>query len=227
MGGCAGTLGYHCPAAIHDPDRGGPSAAGEGKKQVFTGMRVMRDGPLRRVLLLWIIVLLATPGVPAATVSGRVFGPAGVTPVSDARVVFYNLQTGVSTRSEPTSLAGEYRLVGLKGGPFHVAAVADDGLWPVEQTVELGRREIRTISFALREKTYWQGAWRQPALTSPLGNKIIGPAVILEQETTAPERSRRKRRRKVALGVAIGGLILGLALAAGDDSDGGAGGPTP
>ena len=179
-------------------------------------------GRARRFAATLMTVFTVLAGVPAAlaasSVAGRVLGPAGVTPVPDARVVFFNVVTTVTTRSEPTDVTGEYALPDLESGRYDVVVETARGLWMVERAVELSSSELRQMSFALRESTYWEGDASPPPRTSPVSGDVVGTAVILEQEKGSPDRWPKEKKRKVILGTAVGGGVLALALAAGGSS---------
>ena len=184
--------------------------------------RRLRNPRYLTVALVMLCLILSGTGVvlAASTIGGRVMGPAGVTPVPNATVIFYNLLTGLTTRSSPTTVTGEFAVPALEQGRYDVAVKTDRGLWMVERPLEIGGGETRRMSFALRESTYWENTGQQPPRTSPIGDNIIGTAVVLEQERDIPGRWPKERRRKLALGTSIGGGVLGLALVFGNGDDG-------
>jgi hypothetical protein len=164
--------------------------------------------------------LLALPGAAQAstTVRGRVLGPAGVTPIQDAHVTFYNLITQSTHRSDATTTDGEYTLPGLAEGRYDVAVVTDRGLWMVEQPVNLGTEGERVLSFALRERAYWEGADQVPPRESPLGENIVGTAVILESEEAAAAKVPG-RKQKILIWSLVGAGVLALVFLAADDEE--------
>ncbi|MFQ5719088.1 MAG: carboxypeptidase-like regulatory domain-containing protein [Acidobacteriota bacterium] len=172
---------------------------------------------ISRLALAGIGLASATLALAGSTASGHVLGPAGVTPIPGARVVFYNVLTGITTQSDPTDDTGAYDVSDLEAGRYDVAVDTERGLWLVERPLEIGAGETREMTFALRESTYWEGTHHQPPRTSPIGSKIVGTAVLLETEKGSPERWPKERRRKVILGSAIGGGVIAVALAAGDN----------
>jgi hypothetical protein len=170
-----------------------------------------------------IAAVLGLLGAPVAThasttVRGRVLGPAGVTPIQDAHVTFYNLVTGTTFRADATTTDGEYTLPGLGEGRYDVAVVTDRGLWMVEQPVTLEAEGERVLSFALRERAYWEGADQVPPRESPLGDNIVGTAVILESEATAMA-APPGRKRQIILWSLVGAGVLALVFLAADDDE--------
>ncbi len=169
-----------------------------------------------------VVALILAAGVGGAragtSISGQVLGPAGVTPIPQAQVTFYNLATGMTYRSDPAGPEGRYALADLAPGRYDVAVETPRGLWLVDRPITLHEGEVRTFSFALRERAYWEGADAPTPRSTPLGDNVVGTAVILEEERNrgAPPG----RARKLALiGTASGVGILALALLAGDDDE--------
>jgi len=166
-----------------------------------------------------VLVFLVAPTLSqaaATTLQGRVLGPAGVTPMPGAVVKFYNLVTGTLYRSEATDADGGYVLPGLGEGRYDVAIETDRGLWMVDRTVELGAAGRRNMSFALREKSYWEGGGTVPPRSSPIGDNFVGMAVILEDDDKAAGVPTG-RGKKIGIGVGVAGGVLAVALIAGDD----------
>jgi hypothetical protein len=185
-------------------------------------MRVMRlfSLPRRGLAGATLLGLLAAPSLVQAstTVRGRVLGPAGVTPIQDAHVTFYNLITGSTHRSEATTTDGEYTLAGLAQGRYDVAVVTERGLWMVEQPVTMDIEGERVLSFALRERAYWEGADERPPRESPLGENVVGTAVILESEEGAAAKPPG-RKRQILIWSLVGAGVLALVFLAADDDD--------
>jgi hypothetical protein len=164
-------------------------------------------------------LLVAPSAVHASTtVRGRVLGPAGVTPIQDAHVTFYNLVTGSTHRSNATTTDGDYTLAGLAEGRYDVAVVTERGLWMVEQPVTMEAEGERVLSFALRERAYWEGADQVPPRESPLGENIVGTAVILESEEAAAAKEPG-RKRQILIWSLVGAGVLALVFLAADDDD--------
>jgi hypothetical protein len=186
-------------------------------------MRAMRFFSLARrgLAVATLLGLLAVPTAALATaaVRGQVLGPAGVTPIPDAVVNFYNLVTGMTYRSEPTTTTGDFNLTGLHEGSYDVAVETDRGLWLVERAITIQPDDERVLSFALRERAYWEGADQVPPRTTPLGENIVGTAVILESEDQAGGAPVSNRRRQALIWSGVGAGVLLLVLIAGDDDD--------
>ena len=171
----------------------------------------------KRAGALFLVLALVAPATVRAQsrVAGRVLGPAGVTAVPGARVLFFNLLTRMLERSEPADEQGNYAIGGLRPGRYDVGVETSRGLWLVEREVKLEESGERRISFALRESPYWEGADEVPPGSSTLGENIVGTAVVLESDGQ-PAAAIRGAGRKVWIGVGAGASVLGLALAAGD-----------
>ncbi|MFQ5669553.1 MAG: carboxypeptidase-like regulatory domain-containing protein [Acidobacteriota bacterium] len=155
----------------------------------------------------------------ATTVHGRVLGPSGVTAMSGASVTFYHLATGATYRSEPADATGAYALPGLPEGRYDVAVETDRGLWLVEKPVDLGADTDRTLSFALHEHAYWEGTAAGSPRSTPLGDKFVGMALILESEKKGGAVPAGRGRR-IGIGLGVGGGVLALALAGGGNGGG-------
>jgi hypothetical protein len=187
-------------------------------------MRVMRLFSLARrgLVTATLLGLLAAPSAVQASimVRGRVLGPAGVTPIQDAHVTFYNLVTNSTHRSEATTTDGEYTLPGLAEGRYDVAVVTDRGLWMVDQPVTLEVEGERVLSFALRERAYWEGADQVPPRESPLGENVVGTAVILESEEAAAGKAPG-RKRQIIIWSLVGATVIALVFLAADDEKSG------
>jgi hypothetical protein len=160
-------------------------------------------------------LLLPVAGpVLAAQVEGRILGPAGVTPIPGAIVTFHHLSTGVSQVSDPSAMDGSYLVPNMPAGRYDIAVRTGRGLWLANQPLLFGADEVKTLSFALRERAYWEGADELPGRAAAMDENVVGIAVLLEGEnnstTTHPGR---KRTILVSTGIGIG--VLALALAAG------------
>lgn len=162
-------------------------------------------------------MLLATAGpVLAAEVEGRILGPAGVTPITRAVVTFHHLNSSMSVVSSPTAADGSYTVLDLPAGEYDIAVSTGRGLWLANESLVVGAGELQTLSFALRERAYWEetGEMPQPATTLP-DQEIIGIAVLLERENKLSDlHPGRKRNLLIGAGIGIG--VLALALASGD-----------
>jgi len=86
----------------------------------------------------------------------------------------------------------------------------------VDQPVSLEVEGERVLSFALRERAYWEGADQVPPRESPLGENIVGTAVILESEEAAAAKAPG-RKRQVLIWSLVGVGVLALVFLAADD----------
>lgn len=183
----------------------------------------VRSIPVRMWATALAALLLPMAGpVFAAQVEGRILGPAGVTPITGAIVTFHNLGSGASQVAEPSAADGSYSLANLPPGRYDIAVRTGRGLWLANQPLLFGVDEVKTLSFALREKAYWEGADQVPRRTTQLEENVVGVAVLLENENK-PTPTHPGRRRNILIGTGIGLGVLIIALVAGDsgsDSNG-------
>lgn len=157
----------------------------------------------------------------AAQVAGRILGPAGVTPITGATITFHHLGSGSTITSEPSTADGSYGIPSLPAGRYDIAVRTGRGLWLVDQPVVFTADEAKTLSFALRERAYWEGADKVPQRTTPPDPEVVGVAVLLESEREATTRHPR-RRRNILMGTGIGLGVLALAhLASGNNQGSG------
>jgi hypothetical protein len=173
--------------------------------------------PSLAILAALLLLAAGSPARAAAGISGQILGPAGVTPMPQAQVTFYNLVTGTTYRSDPAGPDGGYKIDGLAAGRYDVAVETTRGLWLVDRAITLRDGEVRTFSFALRERAYWEGADTAPARTSPLGVNIVGTAVILEAEQKGSATPGSKRKLAI-IATAGGAGVLALVLLGGDSN---------
>jgi hypothetical protein len=161
-----------------------------------------------------VLLSMAGPAL-AAQVEGRILGPAGVTPITGAIVTFHNLSSGVTQVAEPSAADGSFLVPELPAGRYDIAVRTDRGLWLANQPVFFGADEVKTLSFALRERAYWEGADEMPQGTAPVAQDVVGVAVLLESEKK-PTSTHPGRKRNILIGTGIGLGVLILALVAGD-----------
>ena len=166
------------------------------------------------------MLLAVTPALASGPLSGRVLGPAGVTPITQARVTLYHLASGTTYTTEATAGEGAFDLPGLPAGEFDLAVVTERGLWLADAPLTLAEGEARSLSLSLRELAYWEGADQPSPRTSPLGENIVGKAVVLEEGPAGGLEAPAGNKKKIAWGVGAGLGVLALALLAADDSDG-------
>ena len=171
------------------------------------------------MILAALLLPMAGP-VLAAEVEGRILGPAGVTPITGAVLIFHHLGSGVSRTSEPTASDGTYLVFDLPPGQYDVAVRTGRGLWLADQTLSFRDDEAKTLSFSLRERAYWEESGKMPQQTIPLDQEVVGVAVLLESEDRAVP-GHPGRGRKIFTGAGIGVGVLLVALLAGGSSNNG------
>ncbi len=177
-----------------------------------------RSIPVRMWATALTALLLPVAGpVLAAQVEGRILGPAGVTPITGAIVTFHHLGSGVSQVSAPSALDGSYSVPDMPAGRYDIAVRTGRGLWLANQSLDFGADEVRTLSFALRERAYWEGADEMPQPAAPFDQDVVGVAVLLESENK-PTSHHPGRKRNILIGTGIGLGVVAIAFVAGDDS---------
>ena len=153
----------------------------------------------------WVAVLTAVllpmaGSAQAAQVEGRILGPAGVTPITGAIVTFHNLGSGVSQVAEPSAADGSFLVPDLPAGQYDIAVRTGRGLWLANQPLLFNADEVKTLSFALRERAYWEGADEMPQGTAPVAQDVVGVAVLLESVFELDDARVQIAPLKISLG---------------------------
>ena len=187
-------------------------------------MSRMKKGPMQKMIVLCLsFSLLLTPfssyGAEAkgSILTGKIFGSDGTTPLSNAIVRAYHIESGKLYNSAPSDSSGSYTLSHLPYGYYDIAVETKEGLFVSTQAINIPPDTKIAVSFALTSfaespKEWWEGK-EKPQIPAT-GKESSGIAKILEKKGGKAFWKSGKGVATILLGSAA---ALGIAAAGGGD----------